>query len=129
MMIIMAFSKIASSISLAINEPAMEPITAGIPKRKPFFEEIRPAFLKFLVAVRVCKVMAILLVPLATLAGNPINIRSEREMIEPPPASVLMNPTINPAPIRAAISYHVISLNISTTKEINIFLRSQTFCL
>jgi len=37
-------------------------------------------------------------------AGRPINIKSDSEMMVPPPARVLMNPTNTPETIRAMIS-------------------------
>jgi hypothetical protein len=50
--------------------------------------------------------MAIRLVPLATLAGNPRNMRMEREMMEPPPARVFINPTRIPETTSNIISIH-----------------------
>jgi hypothetical protein len=50
--------------------------------------------------------MAMRFVPLATEAGNPSIINTEREIILPPPARVFIKPTKTPA---------VMSMVISTT--------------
>jgi hypothetical protein len=54
-------------------------------------------------AVIFCAMIATRFVPLATMGGNPNNIKTESEIIVPPPAMVLINPTINPEVIKMII--------------------------
>jgi len=63
-------------------------------------------------------VMAMRLVPLAMPAGKPMSISTDREIMLPPPASVLMNPTIKPAVIRMIISTVVMLLKINRLRKV-----------
>jgi len=101
----MALSNISSLISTATHAPINDPITAGIPKSKPFLVSSTFCLLKLATEAIFCARIPIRFVPFATLAGKPISINKGREIIDPPPARVLINPTKTPATIRIMISY------------------------
>ena len=70
--------------------------------------------------------MLILLVPLATAAGNPIKISTGKVSKEPPPAKVFTTPAIKPAPIskskfqsnstKAKIVLYAVNTNLLASK-------------
>jgi len=81
---------------LLIKAPSIDPGIIGIARQRTFFQSISFFREKLPTAVRFCKKTAIRFVPLAIFSGNPNIIKTEREIIVPPPAKVLINPTTMP---------------------------------
>ena len=91
--------KIASSISTAILAPKRLPKKAAIPRYILKGNVLTPLLLKPAVARAVCMIIATLLVPLASVGGQPINMSTGKANKEPPPATVLIKPTTKPTTI------------------------------
>ena len=92
----MVFSIISSLISTAKAAPTTEPTIAGKASQIPSLKVKTFCFLKLLTPTIFCIRMAIRFVPLATFAGNPININIAKLTTDPLPASVFKNPENTP---------------------------------
>jgi len=88
--------KTSPSISIAIWAPITDPIKANAPRYALKGYVLKPLLLNPMLAENAVIIIAILLVPFATEEGRPKKISNGKVIKEPPPAIVLMIPTINP---------------------------------
>ena len=98
--------QILNTVSLmwvATIEPAMLPTTAGIDSFMPLRTSSMRLRRKATDEVRFCNTTAMRLVPFATPTGKPNTMNNVMEMIDPPPARVLIMPTTTPERTSTAI--------------------------